>query len=234
MKNNIVSSPRARAIIGISVVMLICVLPLHGQGEEEDWDRVNSNLAIAISPSLHPTATYAGLGWGTVYGAGYNLSKHHSLIGEIMWTRFYATDKALAPIRTALQTSNINGHADLVAFTGNYRLQFEGKVYGAYLIAGAGWYYRIAALSQRITVGESVRCTPAWIWWGFTCTSGVVTSNQTLASTSSTAPGGNIGVGFTIRAPDSRYKFYVESRYHYAASRSVTTQAIPITIGIRF
>jgi hypothetical protein len=113
-------------------------------------------------------------------------------------------------------------------------LQLEGKVFGTYLIAGGGMYYRDASLSQLVVVGESVSCTPAWLWWGFTCESGNVTSHQTLASSASTAPGGNVGIGFTVKIPDSQYKFYVESRFHYATNRGVATTIIPITVGVRF
>jgi hypothetical protein len=55
---------------------------------------------------------------------------------------------------------------------------------------------------------------------------GTVMSHQNLASSSSTAPGGNVGIGFTVRMPDSQYKFYVESRFHYATNRGLATRII--------
>ena len=177
---------------------------------------------------------YTTPGWGFVCGTGYNISKHHSLLGEVMWNRLSPTSEALAPIRAALQNNDINGHGNLAVLTANYRLQFEGRVFGTYLIAGGGVYYRQASLSQHVVVGDSVSCTPAWQWWGFTCQSGTVMSHQTLASSSSTAPGGNVGIGFTVRIPNSQYKFYVESRFHYATNRGLATRIIPFTIGVRF
>jgi len=220
---------------GAIIWSFICVLPLHAQNyEPPTFSKLNSNAAFTIGAPLNPTAKYATPTWCFVYGAGYNFGKHHSVIGEVMWNRLSATNGALTPIRTALQNNNINGHGNLVALTANYRLQFEGKGFGTYFIAGGGLYYRDASLSQHVTVGSSVMCTPAWSWWGFNCTSGTVTSNQTLAGSSSTAPGGNVGIGFTVRFPDSPYKFYVESRYHYARNKFVATQVIPITVGVRF
>jgi hypothetical protein len=65
---------------------------------------------------------------------------------------------------------------------------------------------------------------------GFSRTS----ANQSLASLGSTVPGGNAGVGITFRIPDSEYRFYIESRYHYAPSKGVHTQVMPIAIGVRF
>ena len=74
--------------------------------------------------------TYTTPGWGFVYGAGYNISKHHSVLGEVMWNRLSPTSEALAPIRAALQNNDIHGHGNLVVLTANYRLQFEGRVSG--------------------------------------------------------------------------------------------------------
>ena len=196
--------------------------------------RLNSNAAFTITAPLSQTATYSTLGWGLVYGAGYNFSEHHSLVGEVMWNSLIPSDGALAPIRAQLQDNAIHGRVNLVALTGNYRLKFEGRVYGAYFIGGAGLYYRDASLSQTVAVGDSVTCTPAWLWWGFSCASGKVTENQSLIGSSSTVFGGNVGVGLTVRVPDSRYRFYIESRYHYAPTKGVHTQVMPISIGVRF
>jgi hypothetical protein len=43
---------------------------------------------------------------------------------------------------------------------------------GSYLISGGGWYFRKNWLSRNIAAGSETICTPAWLWWGFTCTSG--------------------------------------------------------------
>ena len=38
-------------------------------------------------------------------------------------------------------------------------------------------------------------------------------------------------MGFTIRINDEGYKFYVESRYHYAPTKNISTQLITVTLG---
>lgn len=219
----------------IFIWAIVWVVPLRAQtNEPSPFRRLNSNAAFTVSAPLSPTASYTTAAWGFTYGAGYNFSKHHSILGEVMWNRLSPTSAALAPLRAGLQNSDINGRGNLVALTANYRFGVEGKMLGTYLIAGGGMYYREASLSTHVVVGESVNCTPAWLWWGFACESGIVTSNQVLASSSSTAPGGNVGIGFTVQIPDSDYKFYVESRFHYATNRGVPTKVIPISIGVRF
>jgi hypothetical protein len=208
---------------------------MQAQNPESDpLRRLNSNAAFTISAPLNQTASYASTGWGFVYGAGFNFNKRHSVVGEVMWNSLPPSDHALAPIRAALQNPSINGHGNFVSVTGNYRLQFENRVYGIYFIGGGGLYYRNASLSQTVLVGNSVTCNPAWLWWGFSCSSGTVTANQSLASFGSTVLGGNAGVGITFRIPDSEYRFYIESRYHYAPTKGVHTQMIPIAIGVRF
>jgi hypothetical protein len=224
-----------RCAAWILVCTSIWVLPLQAQhNESEIFSRLNSNVAFTLSPPLGPTARYATALGGVTYGVGYNFSKRHSVLAEIMWNALSPTSQALAPIRATPQNNDLTGHGNLAALTANYRLQLERTVFGAYFIAGGGVYYRDASLSQQVVVGNSVSCSPAWLWWGFTCASGTVTSHQALAGSSSTAPGGNVGIGFTVRIPDSRYKFYIESRYHYATNRGVATHVIPITVGVRF
>jgi hypothetical protein len=215
--------------------MFIVTLTLHAQNHgSEPGERLNSNAAFTISAPVSQTARYAAVGWGVVYGAGYNFSRRHAVIGEVMWNSLGPSDAALAPIRAELQDSSIRGHGNLVTLTGNYRHNFEGRIYGTYFLGGGGLYYRNASLSQIISVGNSVGCTPAWLWWGFSCTSGKVTGNQSLASSSSTVLGANVGVGFTVRIPDSQYRFYIECRYHYAPTKGVHTQLMPIAVGVRF
>lgn len=59
-------------------------------------------------------------------------------------------------------------------------------------------------------------------------------SDQTLASSTSDALGLNGGIGVTFKVAEPRYRFYIEARYHYAPTKNVKTELIPITIGIRF
>src|ERR1700758_4246449 len=144
--------------------------------------------SAGLTATLPSRCLYASARWrvtpgllGALFMAlGTNISKRHSVLGEVMWNRLLPTNEALMPIRAALRINDINGHGNLIALTANYRLQIDGKVFGIYLIAGGAMYYRGTSLSQLVAVGDSVSCTPAWLWWGFTCESGNVTSHQSL------------------------------------------------------
>jgi hypothetical protein len=44
----------------------------------------------------------------------------------------------------------------------------------------------------------------------------------------------NGGVGFTMRVGEPPYRMYVESRYHYAPNRNISTQFLMVAVGIRY
>ena len=192
--------------------------------------KINSNLGMGVSVPLNPTASLVGASVNAVAGVGYNINRHNSLVGQFMWTGLPANRNAYLPIR-AILGNHISGSSNLFAVTGNYRYQWQKKWFGAYVIAGGGVYYRQASLSRQVPVGIGTVCGPAWEYWGYACVSGVVSQDQTLYSSGSTAGGGNGGVGFTIRITEDGYKFYVEARYHYASTRGIATTLIPITLG---
>jgi len=221
-----------------SVILLVIALaplqPLAAQDKCIEACRVNTNLAAVVNVPVNPTAQVAGIGGGTVIGAGYNFNQRHAVIGEFMWNRIYPADGALQPLQAASQSSNLSANTDLYMITGNYRFELRGPLLGAYFIGGGGWYFRNANLSRAVTAGPGTVCTPTWLWWGFTCTSGTVTANQTSSNSASSALGGNAGMGLTVRVGPSPYRLYGEARYHYAPTRNISTQFITISFGIRY
>ena len=222
-----------KVLIQLTIVVA-CLSPLHAQQEFGEDSKLNTNLAMSFSVPLNPIAKFTNFGWGTTVGAGYNLNRHNAIIGEFLWNRLYATPEVLAPVRLALNSADVNGHANLYALTANYRFEMRGQKLGTYFIAGGGVYHRSVSLTQQVPSGTATTCTPAWGWWGFSCSSGVVTTDVTLASSASTAWAANGGIGFTVKVGEPRYRMYVEARYHYAPTARINTQIIPITMGIRF
>lgn len=219
-----------RLLIACSLLILACSV-LDAQ---QSYEKANANFGALTSIPLHPTSTYASTGWGLLGGAGYNFSSHHSFIGEFMWSRLSATTGALEPLRQASGISDLQGHSNLYVLTGEYRYEWHPHRFGAYFIGGGGLYYRTTNPTARISSGVNMPCTPAWPWWGFKCASGSVEPGQMLGSTGSNAFGGNAGIGFTARVGEEPYRLYVESRYHYAPNKGISTQLITVTFGIRY
>lgn len=217
------------AVTTIVLLVLLTSLATWAQDDEPNDDRKsNGHLGMPINVPLNPMGQFAGVGIGATYGAGYNFTRRHAIIGEFMWDWLNPKVDALTGV------GNVNGHSDLYALTGNYRFELRGTTFGTYLIAGGGWYSRHSSLSTTVTTGSSISCTRDWLWWGATCSSGVVTNEQTLRSSSSNAFGLNGGIGFTIRVYDAPWRMYVESRYHYAPNKFVSTQLVITTVGIRY
>jgi len=223
------------AILG--TMLAIVWAPTLLSAQEYDFDensRLNTNIAVPVVVPVNPTARFTNFGLGFTAGAGYNMSPRNAFVGEFMWNRLFPSNSAITPLRVALHSRSLKGYGNLLAFTGNYKFELRGKSLGTYFIGGGGFYYRSVTLSQEVVTGTTIACTPEWVFWGFVCSSGVVSSDQTLASTSSAAPGFNAGMGFTIKVGEPRYRLYFEARYHYAATTPANTQLIPITFGIRF
>ena len=210
------------------------LVPLHAQGDCLSGCKVNSNLGMVLNMPVSSTAQVMGSGWGAGGGIGYNFDHRNALIGEFLWNRMYPSDGALQPFQMASQSSSLSGNSNLYALTGNYRYEMRGRLFGTYLIGGGGWYYRKNWLSGAVTATPGTICTPAWLWWGFTCTSGTVTANETRQTSSTNAWGMNGGIGFTVRVGEAPYRLYTEARYHYAPTKSVSTQFIAVTVGIRY
>ena len=220
------------------VAFAFCLLTFGGcalgQDEGDDEPKGNVNLGFNLAAPLNPVAQFVSLAEGVSVGAGYNFNRRNAVVIELMWNRLSPNSGALNSIRVSLQNPGIQAKSDVLAFTANYRYELRGKALGTYLIGGGGLYHRGASLSQTVTTGSSISCNPTWLWWGFSCTSGTVTAKQTLASSSSDTLGVNVGIGFTARVGVAPYRVYVESRYHYAPTRSVNTQLVTVTVGIRY
>ena len=138
----------ATVLIQLLLVTLVWIGSLHAQDEYGEDSKLNTNLAIAASVPLNPIARFTNFGWGTTVGAGYNFNRQNALVGEFLWNRLNPTPEVIAPIRLALNSPNVNGHANLYALTGNYRLELRGHKLGTYFIGGGGIYHRNASLSQ--------------------------------------------------------------------------------------
>ena len=194
--------------------------------------KVNTNLAMVISVPVSQTAQVASIGWGMVAGAGYNLNKQNALIGEFMWDRAYNSSGSLQPLQPA--SAKLTGNTDIFAVTGNYRLELRGPLLGTYVIGGGGWYLRNTSLSAKVTAGANTPCAPVWVWWGFSCSLGMVAPSQSLQSSNSNALGANLGIGFTVRVGQSPYRLYSEARYHYIPHKTINTQFVAATLGLRY
>jgi hypothetical protein len=220
----------------LMVLAGICLLTfpwaLQAQEQEEnDNPNITSSVAVVGSAPLGPISQFASAGLGLDFTGGYNFTRRHALISEFMWNWLYASGSALQPVRDVLQSNKVGGHGNLITLTLEYKYELRGRSLGAYLIGGGGYYHRKAEITKEIPVGTPIPCQPVWLWWGFTCGT---TTSATFANSSSDTVGVNGGIGFTIRTGEAPYRWYVESRYHYAPTKNVNTQLLTVSLGIRY
>jgi hypothetical protein len=218
---------------GTTLLVWVCLLAVPCVIRAQDGNdnpSFSSNIGMSLSAPLGPISRYASVGLGTDYSAGYNFNRRHAVVGEFMWNWIYAHDSALQPLRVA-SSAKISGHGNLFALTANYKYELRGKFLGTYLIGGGGWYYRSTSITGEIPTGTPIPCQPVWLWWGYTCGT---TTNSRSRDSGSSAFGGNVGVGFTMRVGEPPYRWYVESRYHYAPTKNISTQLLTISVGLRY
>jgi hypothetical protein len=212
-----------KALLITMGVLVAAIMPASAQ-----MDRFNFSVGGGVGVPLNPTADFAGVGGNLIFGAGYNIDEHNAVIGQYMW-------HGLPPsLSVKTQLAGVGSSSDLNALTVNYRhMRQFSPTFGYYLIAGGGWYYRHSKISLPTQSNQGVICQPVYNWYGYACSAGFVTGSVS-GSAGTSALGGNGGAGFTIRLSDSRWQFFIESRYNYAGSGNVSTQVSPVTFGIMY
>ena len=177
----------------------------------------------------NPMGRYLGLSGNFVLGAGANFGSRSSIGVDFMWS-------GLSPAASLVQLSTLpRGSVNLYAITGNYQYSIDSAFaspLGIYVTVGGGWYDRHASIHKDYTVPPATVCQPIYNWWGYACDAGFV--SPVAVSRGTSAGGVNGGIGFTIKIRDTGWKFFAESRYHYAWTRTYPTTIVPISIGFRF
>ena len=214
-----------RILIAIGLLGLWYSVPAQAQNQDEEG-KFNFGMGGGLTVPLNPIARYAGVGGSFLGGGGYNLSQHSSIVGQFMWNGLPPSTGAIA------QLNGISKNVNLYSMTGNYKYRTGlGKAFGAYVIVGGGWYYRNSGISKSTFISTPTVCTPIYPYYGYTCSNGFVNTVGISAGTSSFGADG--GMGFTLKVKDG-WKFFVESRYVYAASRTIATQVAPVIFGFEF
>ena len=213
-------------LIATASLSCISIVPLRAQHADEEG-KLNFSMGGGLTVPLNPIAKLTGVGGSFLGGGGYNIDQHNSIVGQFAWNGLPPSVGAIA------QLNGISQSVNLYSITADYKYRSGfSKAFGYYLIAGGGWYYRHASISKSTFIPTDTVCTPIYFWYGYTCSNGFVNTVGVASGTSSF--GANGGIGLTLRIKDTPWKFFVESRYVYAASRAIATQVAPVTFGFEY
>ena len=218
------TSSRVLILSFIATTMSVSALAADDSG-------FTANIGGGVTTPLNPTAQYTGTSGNFVSAVGYRINKHSSVIGEFMYSGLPPSLFILHPVNAPF------GSIHLYTMTANYRYEISSinrSRFGVYGTLGGGWYYRHASVDKSYVLPPGTACQPIYTWWGYSCDPSGVVFTATVAYRGVSAGGVNAGVGFTIRLGDSSWRFYTESRYHYAFSSGIPSTLIPVTLGVRF
>jgi hypothetical protein len=200
-----------------------------------------------LSSPVADTGKYLTSNFAFQVGAGRNWSKKFGALIQFDYNKFGFQGSTLANqenlynegVAQADQLTNLGGTSHIWSFTIDPKYTFyDSEKYGAYLVAGVGFYHKTAAFTVPAT-GEY--CDPYYGCYEYQ-------ANETIDDYTSNAPGFNGGLGVTYKP--SRFgaeRFYLEARYVFvdnsARAASATnlyppnanqTYYIPATFGLRF
>lgn len=107
------------------------------------------------------------------------------------------------------------------------------KLYGGYVLLGAGFFHRSGSLQSDSTIPGSP-CNGFWNWWGACQNSNFsIPLGGNFVDSSLNEWGYNVGGGVTRKMP-SGVEIYGEVRLMHGSHNGITTDYRPITIGFRW
>ena len=103
--------------------------------------------------------------------------------------------------------------------------------WGGYIVFGPAFYHRSGKLDSSSAIPGSA-CNGFFTWWGH-CFAGSLPINGNFLHSSQNEFGENFGFGLT-RKIRPNIDFYAEFRYLHGKHNGISTDARPITVGIRW
>src|SRR3979490_3453784 len=160
---------RIQSVVGIALLVALCAISAQAQSSSP----FNLHIGGGIGVPLNPTANFAGISGTFQIGAGPNLSRSSSIVGEFLWQGLPPTRDTLLPIVNALCSTNvisppslcsaasIIASRNLSALTAHYMDHWDGRRYARAGTDAPGSFYRNAPL-MTVTVAPGTVCEPAW------------------------------------------------------------------------
>jgi len=223
IRANSAGLPRRLALGGL--FLLVLGNPRLYSGEDEP-SRLTATIGAGVNTPIGRSTEFTHSGGTFAVGLGYRLSKHQSVLVQYYYFAM--------PFNRAIvdQLGFLKPSSSLYGLTINYRREFRmSSATHPYLIGGSGWYHRVATITRPAAVTE-ILCSSGLAWWSLACLEGTVPLDKVVAGSTSNALGINAGAGFSRKIGNTPAHWYLEIQYHYAPYQGVSTQAVPLMVGL--
>lgn len=194
-------------------------MPLHAE-----WGWLAGKAGAGYTKPVNGMNNRVKGGYNLNGGLGVNVGPYLTFMGEYTFMDNGFSDEFLT--RNSLPGGSTRMHA--VTINPILRLAGDRRV-SPYITGGFGWYRRTVEITQPTTQLVTI-FDP---FWGAFYPAEVPV-NQVLSSYTVNKGGWNGGVGLDFKFRDSRAKLFAEARYHYIKTRSIATELLPITVGVRW
>jgi hypothetical protein len=193
-----------------------------------DYRNWNFNLGAGANVDSGATKSFVrGGGVGGMFGVARNANKYIGLRADFIYEDLPLKQSTLALAGAASATNYVLG----VTLDPVINIPVTSQ-YGGYVVFGPGFYHRGGTLNSDTTVPGS-ECNSFWTWWIGTCSNVSLPLNNTFIHSDQNEFGYNVGAGITRKMP-SGVQIYAEFRLIHGSANGTTTDARPITVGVRW
>jgi len=198
------------------------------KAKPRDYKNWSYNVGLGANLDSGTTRTFVRGGGGVATaGVARNANKYFGLRADFIFADLPLRDSTLVLAQAG------SAYSYLFALTLDPVINIPvTKLYGGYILFGPGYYHRFGALSSDTAVPGS-GCNAFYEWWVGTCPNVSLPLSGDFVNSSQNHFGYNIGVGITRKMP-SGVELYAEYRLTHGSGNGTTTDARPITIGVRW
>lgn len=172
-------------------------------------------VGVGFTGAVGNTFHYLNTNYAAQVGAGRNFNKNFAVMAQFDYDRFGFNGRTLyneqslynygLSSTSAYYIPNLDGSSHIWSFSLNpvYNI-YSGPGLGAYLVAGVGFYHKVADFTIPVTQSVCYYYSGCYAY----------TANQTISHYSSNAPGANGGIGLTFKPGRfSGEHLFAEARY---------------------
>jgi opacity protein-like surface antigen len=199
----------------------------HHRAKPREYKNWNFNVGGGGSLYNGTTKTYVrGGGAVAAGGVARNYSKYFGFRLDVQWDNLPLNASALQQAQAPGASSHVYS-----AMLNPIINVPASKLWSGYVVFGPSYFYRSGKLNSSNAQPGSA-CNGFFVWWG-RCYAGSIPVNGDFLKASQNEFGYDVGAG-VARKIRPNLEIYGEVRYMHGTHDKITTDARPITLGVRW